>query len=301
MFKKFTRLWTYFDQKNKNKFKFILLLILFGAILEMFGLGVIFFTLKILMANETIDSPIRLFGFEFFIPLIDPTNIKRNILIFFLIYFLIKNLTLVTINYFVFRFIADIKLYISNKLFVSYINAGYEYFMSNNTGEITKNLSSSISSFNLHVLIPFGILVTEIFTFLLISFLALYLDFYNSILLILLIVLPSILLFRYTKLKNRNYGLQSQINEGLRIKTINEMVWSIRDIMLYSKKTFFNDKYVNYDQKVTYAVFNNTFITQSNKYYLEVMLITAISFLIWLGKSQMQEIYEKHFSSIKCD
>ena len=47
-------------------------------------------------------------------------------------------------------------------------------------------------------------------------------------------------------------------------------------------KTFFNDKYVNYDQKVTYAVFNNTFITQSNKYYLEVMLITAISFLIWL-------------------
>ena len=73
---------------------------------------------------------------------------------------------------------------------------------------------------------------------------------------------PSLLYFKLTKTRVRGYGLVSQKDEALRIKTTNEMVGGIRDIRLLDKGAFLIDQFNTYDSLVATANFKNSFISQ---------------------------------------
>ena len=278
MMAKLTQLWHDHDRLHQRRVIFILLLTLSGAFLEMVGLGLIYPILNFVISGE---MPMALTEFLSDYGLNDKDQIAVYAVMFFAGFFLFKNLILTYFTYHLNRLLSEVRCHVSNRIFRGYIDSDYTFFISNSSSEITKNLTSLVNSFNVYVLNPIGILLTEGFVLLAIVGLSLVIKPIDSLILFTMIMVPSLLYFKFTKNKIRRHGQVSQQKEDLRIKTTNEMVGAIRDIRLLDKGSYFIDQFNTYDSLVATANFKNSFISQSSKYFLECVLIVAIAVLVF--------------------
>jgi len=278
MMAKLTQLWHHLDRLHQRRVVFILLLTLSGAFLEMVGLGLIYPILNFVVSGEMPDILTEfLSGYG----LNDKDQMAVYAVMFFAGFFLFKNLILTYLTYHLNRLLSEVRCYVSSRLFRGYIVSDYAFFISNSSSEITKNLTSLVVNFSAYVLNPVGLLLTEGFVLLALVGLSLAIKPIDSLILFSLILVPSLLYFKYTKTRVRHHGVVSQQNEALRIKTTNEMVGAIRDIRLLDKGAFFIDQFNTYDSLVATANFKNSFISQSSKYFLECVLILAIAVLVF--------------------
>lgn len=279
MIKKLIQTWNYLDRPHQKKFGLILIISVSGAILEMIGLGLIYPMLNFLISGE-IPGIIGQFFLEY--SPIDKNEIAVYLISFFAAYFVLKNITLTFFTYTLFRLFADFRIYISSRLFRGYIYSDYHFFIANNSSEITKNFTNLVNGININIVIPLGIILTDFFVLAALIGLSLAIKPIDTMILFALIIIPSLLYYRLTKNRIRLYGILSQENETLRIKTVNEMIGSIRDILLLDKSNFFVNHYAAADRQVADAAFKTTFMSQSSKYFLESVLIFAIAVLIFI-------------------
>ena len=275
---KLKQLWFCLDRFHQSNVVFILLLSLMGAFLEMLGLSLIYPILNFVISNEL---PIAFSDILLDYDLdVGKDRLTTYLVIFFAMFFLFKNFILTYFSYLINRLLSEVRIYISCQLFRGYIKSDYAFFITNSSSEITKNLTSLVNSFNVAILNPIGILLTEGFVLIALILMSLVIKPIDSLILFILIILPSMLLFRFIKHRIRRYGLISMENESLRIKTVNEMVGGIREILLLDKFKFFIDRFNNFDSNVATANFKHSFIMQSSKYFLECVLILAIAVLV---------------------
>jgi ABC-type multidrug transport system fused ATPase/permease subunit len=275
---KLINLWGYFDRPHQMKVILILFVTAAGAFLEMAGLGLTLPVLNFLISG---DLPNVLSKFFLNYGITSKEQISSLMISFFAGFYLIKNILLAFFTYHLYRCLADIKVFVSSRLFKGYIQSDYIFFIANNSSELTKNLTTLVNNFNIFVLIPIGILLTELLVLATLIILSIIIKPIESTILFLVIFIPSFIFIKLTKLKLRNYGKQSLANEAMRIKTANEMVGAIRDIQLFDKEGYFIKLYNTYDRLTAVADFRNTFISQSSKYFLESTLIFAFAALIF--------------------
>ena len=199
----------------------------------------------------------------------------------FILFINLKDYVLTYWTYHLNRLLSEVRCHVSSRLFRGYIDSDYAFFISNSSSEITKNLTSLVGSFNGNILTPIGVLLTEGFVLLALVGLSLAIKPIDSLILFTMIMLPSLLYFKFTKTRVKGHGEVSQQNEALRIKTTNEMVGGIRDIRLLDKGSYFIDQFNTFDNLVATANFKNFFLSQSSKYFLECVLILAIAVLVF--------------------
>lgn len=273
MIKKLTKLWTFLDKNNKNKVILILFLTIFGSIFEMVALASIIPIFKIILFSETPSVINKIFVIE---------NMQLFISIFFVIFFIIKNAILTLFTYLTFKYLSEIRQFFSNRLFLCYINSNYSFFVTNNSSNILKNITSLISNINTYILDPLGIFLTELFVLIALGILCIAYKPVESICLILILFSAGFLYFKKTKLIIRDNGQIGLENDAIRIKVSNEMIGSIKDIKLYNKSNFFIDKYTFSEKKVARSIFIKNFYTNVTKYFLESILILGFGSIIFI-------------------
>lgn len=275
-----------FDRINRKRVIWVFILSIFGSLLEILGLGLIYPILNFITSEDNsgyINNFVKTFT-EY-----DVEKVKIYLLIFFALFIFFKNIALSFITYFCNKNLAKIRNFVSVKLFSGYLDSDYNFFVNSNSGELTKNLTSQVHSFNLNVVIPFGMLLTETLILIIFSVLALSISFTDTLFIIIFILIPSFVFFKWTKLSIKQNGINNQKNESLRIKRVIEMIGSIRDIKILNKEEFFLNNYSSYDWNVSFAIFKQYFITHFAKFYLESVLVASIMILcfinIYSGKS----------------
>jgi len=278
MLAKLKQLWHHLDRLHQRKVLLILLLTITGAFLEMVGLGLIYPILNFVVSGEMPDT---LTEFLSAYGLNDKDQVAVCLVMFFAGFFLFKNLILSYFTYHLNRLLSDVRRSVSSRIFRGYIESDYAFFISNSSSDITKNLTGLVNSFNGYILNPIGLLFTEGFVLVALLGLSVAIKPIDSLILFTMIMVPSLLYFKFTKTRVRNHGRVSQQNEALRIKTTNEMVGGIRDIRLLDKGGFFINNFNTLDSLVATANFKNAFISQSSKYFLECVLILAIATLVF--------------------
>lgn len=271
---------------KKSLFCLIAITFLIGFV-EMVGVGIIFPFLDFVI-NNNIPSSIIL-PFDKF-----STESKNFILlsssIFLICFFGLKNIFLTFMVFLQYRMVGKIRMEISSKLFQKYLYSDYVYFVNNNSNEISKNLITMTSLFNSNILIPTGIFLSELFIIILLTILLFSLNFFGSLLLFSSI---TIAVFVYHKIvKNRlvEFGKVFQDSEALRIKSINEMIGSIKDIKITDSEDYFFLKYKSHDAELTKSFLKASVINSLTKYFLEFILIFSIFVFIFF------EIYFRHES-----
>jgi ABC-type multidrug transport system fused ATPase/permease subunit len=262
---------------RKKLYKFIFLSLCSGF-LEMLGVGLVFPLANFIFSNDSnsIDY------LPFFSYVANISDLKPSIILIFILvfFFTIKNFFLIFINNHLYKILAQIRHGISCDIFNKYIDFKYDFFLQKNSAEITRNLTSVVNDLNTSVIVPAGILISEISILFFISLIVLYLSFTTSLLMLVTFIVPFYFYNNFLKRKLNYFGLVAQQNESFRIDKINQMIGGIKEIKILNKEHYFMEWYKKYDKSVaeSHRVINT--YTQSNKYLLELVLIFSLSILI---------------------
>ena len=289
MLKKLYYLFLNFDKVNQNRVVLVFALSIFGSILEIIGIGLIYPILNYVISENNsllIDNILSKFID------VDNENIKIYLLLFFAFFIILKNIILTFSTYIFNKTLALIRHFVSVKLFSGYLSSDYDFFINSNSGELTKNLTSKVHSFNLNIILPFGILLTEIFIIIIFTWIALYIAFIDTIFIMIFIFLPAFIFFKWSKSSVKQNGINNQFNESLRIRSVIEMIGSIKDIKILNKNNYFLNKYSIYDWNVSFAICKQYFINQYSKFFLEAVLVLSVITICFINVRNGMSLYD---------
>ena len=211
--------------------------------------------------------------------LFQPFLIENNIILYFgiflLVAFIIKNLFLVSLIYFQEKFVKNLKISLSTKMFNFYLNANYQTFFEKGPYFLSRNVTHEIQALRSY-LFHFNNLFREIMA-LVVIFSIIFITSYKLALGI-LIVFSTLSVFYIMTLKPslKKKALENQnINQKFS-QLVFELFGAIKDIKIFSKEkqisNKFNQQMTNYE--------NNLFFFQIferlPKMFLEIISIIFI-------------------------
>tara|TARA_B100001540_G_scaffold316927_2_gene348204 strand:- start:804 stop:2531 length:1728 start_codon:yes stop_codon:yes gene_type:complete len=274
--------------KDQKIFSFLILILTFVSILlETFGIATIFPLISSIVNENYFDNPF----YKEVSAIVGLDEININIFfIFFLGFFIIKNLYLIFYNYIITYFSNKISLSVSSKLYSIYLKKNLSYRVKSNTAYMIRNIKESASidsivlrSLNLinEVLLILGIIILLIVvnpkvTFSILGLVAGTLIIYNF----------------FTKNLVKTYGEKKFYFDGLYTKNLIEGLYAFREIILFNKKEFFINKYKNFAQKtLNFQLFFNV-LAFFPRALIEIILIISIILLVFFLTNENQSLTE---------
>ena len=230
------KIFSILTKKNKIDFMLIVFFSIFKTILEIIGIGLLLPIFSIISNSEKKEEILNYF---FFIDK-EISNEKIVILFFclFIFIYLIKSIFTIFINNYVSRYCQNLYKHLAEKLLKKYLNNKYIFFTHNNSAELIKNIASETNGFAVGSV---GACISIFSNFFLLFGICLFLFFYeyHTIFIILTLFLIFLIAVNLNKKEFRRWGDIRNIESSKMIKRLNELIGSIKEIILYNKKDFF--------------------------------------------------------------
>lgn len=279
----FTKIYSNLKQSEKIKFLFIFVFMFLIISLELFSLALFLPLITVIFSESNLNL---LEGISFI------TNLNRiDKISFFLslivLAFLIKNLFYAYLIYYRKKFLADIQIDFTSRIFKSYLSQSYSYYLRKDKSEIIRNLG--IVSEYIIILENFASIVLE--SFILIGIFGIILSQDYQVGFFILIFSLLFLFFSTKILKKRflKYGkIVNEFTEKL-IRLYLDTLGSIRDILLQKKQNFFLNQFNNNISKQAYTNVKNSFFMEIPRLFIELFIVISISLIIFFLFSQSQE------------
>ena len=258
---------------EKKKFIWIVFFISVLLILELASLSVLLPIIKIIFTAEKLSY----FNYDFF------NEYTLNQQIYFLLailvfFFFLKNILNAFLIYLKKRFLYDIQINFSSRVFSNYLNQSYEFFLKNNKPQIMRNLG--ILAEYIIVLENFINIAIEGLILILILSIIYYSNFYVGLTITIFSIIFVYLILKIFKDRFKKYGeLINFYNEKV-LNNYLDSLGSIKDIILQKKQNFFvNDFSKNISVQANINV-KNSFFVEVPRLLIEVVLVGGIAGLI---------------------
>jgi ABC-type multidrug transport system fused ATPase/permease subunit len=208
---------------------------------------------------------------------------SKTLFVLFMLTFLLRNfffgLTTIFRNF----FIRDIHINLSLKIYTSYLNKSYIFFLKNNSSKLISNIITEIDSFSYRVIDYYLVFLTEGFLVIGIILFLFYKFFIFTFILLLfcfLILFTSIFIFRK---KIKIIGLERVFLEQNKMNILQKSFYAIQAIKLDRIESFFIKKFAFSNKALVKisAVFNT--FTDLQKTIWEVLVLVCFSFTVYVG------------------
>ncbi len=276
------------EDKKKYIFFFIFLNILL-VLFETFSIALIPLIIDIVISENPL-LPQYLNSINNLISNIDKKDLLLYSSIFVIFLFLVKNLYILGLVYFQETLSVQFRYDLKKKFFNLYISAPFEIINSYNSSQILRNTDDETSNYvsNFFLILKS---FKDLFLFLSIFILLLFVDFYTTLITVLvLLFLLTIYFFLFSK-KLRRFGEDILNSKNSLIKWILQSLNSIKDIKISKKENKVMKKFTN---KV--AIFENSrrkinFIQAIPNSLFEVIFVTIVFILIiFISVSQAENV-----------
>ena len=271
----FFKIYNNLKKNEKNKFFLIFIFMFFLIILELFSLALFLPLISLIIS----DNKIPLLGDISFINNLD----RFDQIIFFLILiisaFVLKNLFYGYLIYFRKKFLSDIQVDFTSRIFKSYLSQSYSFYLKKDKSEIMRNLG--IVSEYIIVLENFVSLMLE--SLILIGIFLIILIKDAQVGLFILFFSLFFLYFSTSTLKNkfRKYGIIVNEYEEKLIKVYLDTLGSIKDILLQKKQDYFLNQFSKNISKQAYTNVKNSFLLEMPRLFIEIFIVVTISLLVY--------------------
>jgi ATP-binding cassette subfamily C protein len=267
----------------------LFILMMFAAVLEVVGIGMIPAFVAI------VASPDKILGIEWLQPFFELLNISssRDLLLWggaaLVGIFIIKGAYIITFNFFEARFIYNRRYTISHRMMSSYMQAPYTFHLERNTAELLRNITNEIN-------VVINIVMTNLLKIAREAVMAItiiiFLFIVEPFITLLIIALSgvgtgSFVLFIRKKIKR--YGEEELNRRKEMIQAVNQGLGGIKDARVLNRENDFIEKFRVQAQKSTRLMAYLKFIMQIPKPVIEttavlgMLLISVI--LVWQGRS----------------
>jgi ATP-binding cassette subfamily C protein len=269
------------NAKEKLKVLLIIILILTTSFLE---IGILLFIqplLELFLNLKSLSYNLKFLSFNF--------NFSNTLLIvLFIGIFLLRNIFYAITSLFKNKFIKNLHISISNKIFSTYLNKNYIFFLKNNSSKLTSNIVNEINQFCYNVVDSFLVFLTEIFLILaIIIFLFSKFFIFSSILLLFCFLLFFLSIYIYRK-KLKIIGSEKSIADQKKMDDLQKSFYAIQSIKLDGIEDFFIKKFnTNNSISVKLLSFLNTF-NDLHKPLWEILILMSFSITIYIGYNFFQ-------------
>jgi ABC-type multidrug transport system fused ATPase/permease subunit len=261
---------------EKLKVLLIIFLILTTSVLE---IGILLFIqplLQLFLNIKTLSYSINFFSLNYNLS-------KTSLFLIFATIFFLRNIFYAFTSIFKNKFILNLYVSISNKIYSNYLNQNYIFFLKNNSSKLIHNILNEIHQFCYNVIESFLTFLTEFFLiFAIIIFLFFRFFEFTSILLLFCFLLFYLSIFIYRK-KLKIVGLQKSAADHNKINNLQKSFYAIQSIKLDGIESFFLTKFNNSNKTSAKLLsFLNTF-NDLNKPLWEILILVSFSIAIYIG------------------
>ena len=264
--------------KQRKRYFILIVLTLFGMILESLGLGLLIPTISLIINPSFIEILSSNFGITFF----DNYTHKTSLIIIMTILgvtYILKTLFLTYILNRQNKFAYGFEAYISKTLFFRYLKQPYSFYLETNTSEITKNIMVEVKLLTKYLisvmnLFNDGLLLTTIL------FTLIFIEPYGVVSIGALFFLFGLMFFKITNKRINLYGQKRKEYDGLISKLILEGYGGSKEMRLLGRSNFFIKEFnqLNDHKKVINA--NQTTLSQLPRLYIELLAVIAVVGLV---------------------
>jgi ABC-type multidrug transport system fused ATPase/permease subunit len=281
MFSKIISFLNLLDKKDKNFFFSIYLLIVFGALLEIFCIFLIYILFNYLLNPRSFELTqifqLDLFNNFFKIEFVNKFNF---LILFLIILYLLKFLYFQMMHNFQFSFVNSLRFKFINKLNSYYINRDYSFFFKNDYIRLIRNVQTEVDILTIGFLQTVLIVLTEL-TILIFFIILLFLNqpIVTSFVIFLLGIAGSIYFF-FLKKKIAELGRARQVHQTFFLKDIIDIYKGIKDIKLSNSEKFFLNKVKNTSLIFTKNTATISLLQLLPKLSLEFFIITLMLIIV---------------------
>ena len=280
----YTSIYSQLTTGEKTKFCWLVFFIACLLILELLSLGLLLPIIKIFFTAEKIS----ILSEDFFFNNLKFEKQISFLLIFLIALYVIKNTINSILIYLKKKFLADIQINFTSRVFSYYLNQPYDFFLRNNKPQIIRNLG--ILAEYIGVLENFINIFIEVFILILIMSII----YYNSINIGLFITFfSSLFVFVILKFFKKRFTRYGEILNEYNEKVVNnylDTLGSIKDIILQKKESFFIKEFARNISILANVNVKNGFLVELPRLIIEILLVIGISCLIFFLIRSNQDI-----------
>ncbi len=269
----------YIDKKYLILLICLLIFGIFVTIIETLGMGVIGLFVMVLTDSETLISKIPFENIKNFLNTKSQISLIIYSSIFVTFVFIFKNIITVFYNYFELNLKRLIVTYNRSRLYNSYLNTDYIFFLKNNPSKLINNILSVVN-LSSHYLF---LLVRSFKDIILLIFLLSTLFFVNtkiSLIIFGLMTLISVIIYSLIKKKIKFLGKEAISLEADLLKNLNHGIGSIKITKILGNFDFFMKKFLIVNEKRLKNEVLNGFLQMIPRLFLEVLAVLSLSLTI---------------------
>lgn len=274
-----------------DRFKLVILflLMLFAAVMEVAGIGMIPVFVAI------VADPEKVLSIDWLQPAFKRLEIAgaQDLLIWgsviLVLVFLIKSAYIIAFNYFEARFIYNRRYTISLRLMTSYMQAPYTFHLQRNTAELLRNITREVNVLiNIVVSNLLRMSREGVMTFAILAFLFI-IEPFITLMVISLSALGAGTFILLNRKKLKEYGKKEQQHHTEMIKTVNQGLGGIKEARVLNREREFIDKFRVEVYDTTRLMAYTKFIMQIPRPVVETtavlgMLLIAV-LMVWQGRA----------------
>ena len=236
-------------RKDKKNFIFSLILLQFKSVIEVLGIGLIIPILHFMTNHQDLNYIFK------YLPFLE--SYRREQLIFFFIavfisVYLLKTLYVIFYNIWINKFTNNLSVGLTQRVLKQYLEKDYIFFLENNSAYLIRNISSETGLFAMGLVGNIITCFTQIvFIVSTCTFLILY-NIYSLYVVIILVILSSILVLINNN-KFKKYGEIRLQESASFLKRVHEVIGSIKEVILYDKKSLSLNEVHNHGKKFAEA------------------------------------------------
>ena len=280
----YTAIYRQLNTKEKIKFYWIIFFIASLLILEFLSLGLLLPIIQIFFTAEKIS----ILSEEFFFNNLKFEKQISFLLIFLIALYLIKNTVNSIFIYLKKKFLADIQINFTSRVFSYYLNQPYAFFLRNNKPQIIRNIG--ILPQYIDVLENFINIFIEVFILILIMGIIYYNDINIGLFITFFSIFFVFVVLKFFKKRLTRYG---EIINEYNAKVVNnylDTLGSIKDIILQKKESFFVKNFTRNISTLANVNVKNGFLVELPRLIIEIILVISISCLIFFLIHSTQDI-----------
>lgn len=266
---------------KKQKFQIFLLsfLSIIRTLLEMIGIGLL---IPILTFITDIEKSYKYFEYINFFKEYEQKKIILFFVICFLTIYLIKTIFVIFYNVYVSKFAQNLFFSISKKILSKYLDKNYIFFVQNNSANLIRNISGESNLFALGIVSNFIIILSNVILFFGICTLLILYNNYSLFVIFILVFLSYIIVKIFDK-KFKKWGVIRQDEAANFLKKLNEIFGSIKEAIIYDKKSFFLRQATEHLKNFANAArFKDAFLSISSPIIEFIGIFIFFSFFIFL-------------------
>ena len=267
------------EKEHKKKLILLVILMVILVIFESFS-----FSLILPVINSLIPSNEKIFIFEELFNKFNFINTEYKFIFFstiFLFIYFIKIFFNIYFSWFQNNFFCIIQGYLSDKLYKKYIFQNIIFHKNSDISILLRNLNSELSIFLREGMSSIISIVSDVLIILGITSIILIYQPKITFFLLLFILFFSFIFISINKYFLQKWSQQRQEYEGLRLKFLNQGLFSIKEIKIYNKENWITKKFFSTSSKTFKALRNYDFFQILPRMFLEIILIIGIAACIF--------------------